>query len=183
MTLEAFTAALDAYGAADTAEEISKARALVQSVTPAGLLLNPSHTGHALNVHTAENPGVSSALFYLNFHRSRRRDPVNVRLAYAAVVAMGEAMAATLAPVDIAAVDIPPAEPWESGYVFGWRGMGASFGTGAATWREAVDRLIDEAKRLGCGDIGRRIPFDPGDLTQWEFDHPRGYRFEIERKR
>jgi hypothetical protein len=89
-TADDFARAVNRWVGASGRSSIDAAREALDAITPAGLHLRPSASGHAVNVHLA-GESESVALFYLNEHRSRVRSPRLVKLAWAAILAMGEA--------------------------------------------------------------------------------------------
>lgn len=82
-TPEEFGAAVDAYGQKDA--DVALTMDAIRAMTPAGLMLRPTHNGAALHVHLATEPGQSFALFYLRKPRARVHDLELCALAWAAV--------------------------------------------------------------------------------------------------
>lgn len=92
MTLEKFAAALDAWGAKSWEGDGAAIKQALCDVTPPGLKLWPNGNATSLKVTDAGSLTEGVALFYLNPPGKRTRDPERVRLAWAAVVALGAAV-------------------------------------------------------------------------------------------
>jgi len=91
MTLEAFSDALEAWGKAQSVDDVGAAQQALEVATPAGLTLRPNASALALNVHR-KGDSASMALLYLNAPSKRSRDAELVRIAWVAVQAISAAL-------------------------------------------------------------------------------------------